>query len=256
MDEELIIAIRLFANSKPSMSTGNTPLMRAVLAHDIEAVKKYATPIEIRKTNGIGWNALHIACANPSNEDIIKYLIEKAGVDVNSLTKGGKGSPIIVATFGYLHESQVLKYVDILLSLGADATYETLHGASALSFCLVNGFDNAISMILKKRNVDVNKVSFPGRHANIDRHGSIEKIEKALETLIDKGLCEEKIIHIAGTAWFVDHLLKKKFMNIEERLTTLEYLPGGPMFQLAQSNFEAAKGPQGPQNQKRKRKSI
>ena len=111
------------------MATNFSPLMKAILKHDLNSIKENLQ--DINAVNSIGWTALMIASRNSniwSSNDIVELLLNN-GADPNF--KNENGWTALMSVSGYSREESSEKTVEILLEKGADHNIKYKKGWTA-----------------------------------------------------------------------------------------------------------------------------
>ncbi|XP_024311068.1 ankyrin-1 [Brachypodium distachyon] len=130
--------------------------LKAAFDGDLRVLKKMAKKVDLRgaKDKKNRQNALHLA-ASEGHLDCCKFLVEKSGLDVNSVTDTGV-TPLFYAALE--RRVQVMRY---LLDHGADPTMSEERGSVLLHNAAEEGYCEAVRLLLSK-GVDVDPIDHRG----------------------------------------------------------------------------------------------
>mmetsp|Transcript_10021 Transcript_10021/g.13110 ORF Transcript_10021/g.13110 Transcript_10021/m.13110 type:complete len:808 (+) Transcript_10021:69-2492(+) len=235
---------------------GSTPLHVAAEYAELECVKCLINEggAKVNIANDDGFTALMKCCgifgAQPSIErrsSVVKFLLEKAGADVNAKEKNMRTSLHLAAAYGYVEIIEVLlehganiddqdsagfsplcdaasrgkkNALRLLLSEGADPTIRGWNGNTFLHLASANGNDpNLIGFILEKINREILPIDSKNFYGYTPLHlavksGSIHVVEKLLQegaAVNERTYLGDTALHIATQSLrenFVECILK------------------------------------------------
>jgi len=137
-------------------ANGDTPLLRAVKAGDIDSAKSLINKgVALDVKNKDGRNALFEAIRKPNNIELINLLIEK-GANINIKDNGG---------YDILQEAIIQSRDDlvmVLLEKGVDINYVDNNGSTVLHLAVERG-DKELTKLLLGKGIKINTLDKYGR---------------------------------------------------------------------------------------------
>ncbi|XP_067669979.1 ankyrin-3-like [Haliotis asinina] len=177
-------------------------------------------------------NILHVVCIG-GNTDIVKYILSKHVVDINSRGEYGRTPVMIAARWG--HKG----VFDLLVSRGGDVTLVSDHGDSILHVACYGGHVDMVKHILYKYHVNLDTRNQYGRTPVMvaARMGHVSVVDLLLRRGADVSLVNDdgdNLLHVAcsgGHLEMVEYVVLRDLVEINSR----EHLGITPLMMAAKN---------------------
>ncbi|KAM0919243.1 hypothetical protein ACQ4PT_008357 [Festuca glaucescens] len=157
----------------------------AALDGNLRLLKKMSKKMDLRETKDPkGLNALHFA-ANKGSLEICKFLVEEAGLDINS-TSGVGATPMFYAAFK--GNVQVVRY---LLDHGSDPAKASERGLTPLHNAAEHGHCDAVRLLLSK-GVEVDAINYRGTPLHMT---AAKGQHQAMKILLEHGADPNRVVN-------------------------------------------------------------
>ncbi|MFM2343864.1 MAG: hypothetical protein RLZZ210_472 [Pseudomonadota bacterium] len=187
---------------KAKDTKGNNALHLACMNnHDTEVIKYLieSGKFDLNATNLYGHNALHLACMNNHDTEVIKYLIESGKFDLNATNTYGNDALHLACMHN--HDTEVIKY---LIESGKFVLNATdTNGNNALHLACMHNHNTEVIKYLIEKGISCSDIN------NINQT-ALEVLKSRVETEI-----YNKFVEYIDQAEFANQLISTKISNFD-----------------------------------------
>ncbi|XP_067667460.1 ankyrin repeat domain-containing protein 50-like [Haliotis asinina] len=165
-----------------------------------------------------GENILHIACRG-GHVEMVKYIISRDYVDINSKGRDGRTVGMVAAQFGYRN------IFDLCACAGCNLSAVDAEGNNILHVAILGGHQGMVKHVLAQRHVNINSRGMNGKTPLI--FAAFEGHKDVFYSILDEGGAPsfvdkngDNILHWAcrgGHAEMVKYIMSQNFTDINSR---------------------------------------